>query len=202
MSLFLANAGDNRVIMNGVVENIVPGTGTNSDKFLTVNLTGSVWDKKENKLKKETIPVEFWNSQTSWLKNRAMSAKLEAGHQISVLVYHRNNAYYAINFKYNGIWDIYDETGKTKKSIVIGNVKHLTLHDNRITFQVFLRNKDNVFSYVNVSIWASDEELFEAAKRSLEENQKVALICGRNRAYEANNGKSWTWYTAYRFEVL
>lgn len=198
MSLFLANAGDNRVIINGTVTNIVP----NSKNFMTVYMKGLVWDKKENKLKNEKIPVQFCNSRNAWLKNRAESAKLGAGQQISILAYKKNNQFYAISFKYNGIWDIYDDEGKTRKSIVIGTVKHLTLHDDRMTFQVFLRNKENEFSYVNINIWDYNKDLFNAAKMSIEENQKIALTCGRNKLYEVGDGKVWTWYTAYRFEVL
>lgn len=203
MRLFVAKVNDRLSIVMGTITEVVPGKDEYADRVQNVKIKGNVWNKEKNEQEEREISVAFWNTEKNSLRDKAVAAKLEPGKNISILVSYRKGRYYAVDFKYVGIWKIAPTEEHKERNIIIGNVWHFNAYDNRVTFQIQVKKGKDKKEYENITIWNSETmKNADNAKKLLEDNKNVCLVCGPNRPFTAKNGEEKNSYVAYQFDVL
>ena len=194
----------------GKVTKLADGTGDYADKVLNVTLEGTVYNKDSKENETKDVVVEFWNSEYTKLRDRAISAKLAVGAVIMCDVTERGGKTYANNFMYRGEYNIPEDGENKEVNIFMGTICNFQDNENFVRFSIPIKDRDDNTDWKNITVWHPQEEgrpdVAERAKKVLtpkgDKKPSAVVICSGPKPYVSTSGQERCSYTGYDFILI
>ena len=219
---------DNRTLVQGVITEKRPGTGSATGRVVNIKIKGNVYDAEAKTEKEETMEIAFWNSESKSLADDANN-RLEVGKYVSVLVSEKDGKYSATAFKKQGVWrfaETLDDAGNVaspEANVLIGLVVNGYDSEDgsryRISMPVTTYDADNNpnSKWISITFFSSERnpDLPANAKKVLQPytpegaekpiRHRAAIRCGARKDWTPEGGTEEDTrisYTGYTFDRI